>query len=262
MNRLRLGGEHTVPDQLQVGVQTWCFRKFRNGLEIAPIKECGFSSVELAGVHACVADGSWDEVISRYTSAGLKILGMGVQGLTRDREPLEKALRFLQRAGAKFMSVDVRDEVEACVPLAEELAQQYGVKMALHNHGRGHYWGSSRMIEQLFRKTGPQMGLCLDTAWALDAGEDPIAMVERFGERLYGLHIKDFVFDRAGKPKDVVSGTGNLDLGRLWAALEKVDFRGYVVLEYEGDVDDPVPAVKQCVKSIREGFKTQPEVNK
>lgn len=245
-----------MQDSLQVGVQTWCFRKFRDGQEIPPIKECGFSSVELSGIHAAVADdAAGDEVIRRYASAGLKILGMGVQGLTGDREAMEKSFRFVKRAGAKFMSVDIRAEIDDCLPLAEDLAEEYDVRMALHNHGRKHAWGSVRMIEQVFKRSGPRMGLCLDTAWALDSGEDPVALAERFGDRLYGVHVKDFVFDRAGRPSDVVPGTGNLDLRRLWASLRKVNFQGFTVLEYEGDVDNPLPAVKLCVTAIQESLK-------
>ena len=72
-----------------------------------------------------------------------------------------------------------------------------------------------------------------------------------FGERLYGVHIKDFVFDRAGKPEDVVVGTGNLDLPGLFKAMAEVSFNGSPILEYEGDIENPVPALRQCVEAVR-----------
>jgi sugar phosphate isomerase/epimerase len=111
------------------------------------------------------------------------------------------------------------------------------------------------MLAQVFKNTSDRIGLCLDTAWAMHAHEDPIAMAEQFGDRLYGLHIKDFVFDRAGQHKDVVVGTGNLDLGKLNATLKAVDFDGVAVLEYEGDVSNPVPALSECVAAIRQHMK-------
>ena len=77
-------------------------------------------------------------------------------------------------------------------------------------------------------------------------------MAGRFGERLYGVHIKDFVFDRSGTPTDVVVGEGNLDLETLQTVLNDGEFDGYIVLEYEGDVKDPVPALKNCVAVVRE----------
>jgi hypothetical protein len=46
-------------------------------------------------------------------------------------------------------------------------------------------------------------------------------------------------------------GTGNLDLPQLLKNLEAVNFGGYAVLEYEGDVENPVPALKECVAAVR-----------
>ena len=42
--------------------------------------------------------------------------------------------------------------------------------------------------------------------------------MEKFGKRMYGVHVKDFVFDRAGKWEDVVVGTGNLKLKEFMKA--------------------------------------------
>ena len=68
---------------------------------------------------------------------------------------------------------------------------------------------------------------------------------------LCGVHVKDFVFDRAARPEDVVVGTGNLDLPAFQQKLTEVGFTGPAILEYEGDVDDPVPALTECVAAIR-----------
>ena len=106
------------------------------------------------------------------------------------------------------------------------------------------------MLAQVFASTSPRIGLCLDTAWALDAHENPVAMAEKFAERLYGVHLKDFVFDRAGRPSDVVIGEGNLDLPRMLALLESNEHTASVVIEYEGDIADPGPALTRCVQQV------------
>jgi sugar phosphate isomerase/epimerase len=109
-------------------------------------------------------------------------------------------------------------------------------------------------LEDLFHRTSPHVGLCLDTGWMLDSGENPLEVARKFRDRLYGVHMKDFVFDRAGKPEDVVTGTGNLDLDGLASFLVEMDFDGYLSIEFEGDVDNPVPALKRCVEAIRASF--------
>ena len=143
------------------------------------------------------------------------------------------------------------DAAPQCFKTAERLADEFGINIAIHNHGGRDWLGNRDMLRRVFATTGPRIGLCLDTAWALDAGEDPLKMAEMFGQRLYGLHIKDFVFDRARRPEDVIVGTGNLDLPRLIGLLKKLDFNGYACLEYEGDVDNPVPALKKCVEAVK-----------
>ena len=110
------------------------------------------------------------------------------------------------------------------------------------------------ILEKLFTEASSNIGLCLDTAWMLDSGEDPVAVARKFQERLYGVHIKDFVFDRAGRPEDVIVGTGNLDLEGLAAFLTEIEYDGYFTLEYEGDVNDPIPATKECVEAVRAAF--------
>ena len=85
----------------------------------------------------------------------------------------------------------------------------------------------------------------------LDSGSDPLAVAKQFRERLFGVHLKDFVFDRAGKPEDVIIGTGNLDLNGLLAYLDETAFDGTLTLEYEGDYNAPIPATKQCVEAVR-----------
>lgn len=85
----------------------------------------------------------------------------------------------------------------------------------------------------------------------MDGGDDALEAAKKFQDRLYGLHLKDFIFDRSGKPHDVVLGDGNLDIDGLMAFLVQIVYAGYLTIEYEGDADNPVPALKKCVERIR-----------
>ncbi len=238
----------------ELSVQSWCFRHFTEHEQaIERIKACGLSQVELSGAHIDFSDeASFDEAIAAYRDGGMPIPSIGVVKITPDESEARKPFEFARKAGASVLSVDfpVGGAAEA-YRVAERLAEAYDVRLGIHNHGGRHWLGNAQTLEQVFAETGERIGLCLDTAWALDAGEDPVAMAERFGDRLFGLHLKDFVFDRARRPEDVVVGTGNLDLPALYGVLKGLDFGGVCVLEYEGDVEDPVPAVSECVQAVR-----------
>jgi len=79
-----------------------------------------------------------------------------------------------------------------------------------------------------------------------------VQWVEEFGTRVHGVHYKDFVFGEDASYRDVIVGTGNLNLPAFVAALEKVGFDGMAVIEYEGEPDNPLPALKECVNKMRE----------
>ena len=96
----------------------------------------------------------------------------------------------------------------------------------------------------------------MDTAWTLDAGEDPSDWIDRFAKRLYAIHYKDFVFERNGQWQDTIVGQGNLDLPAFIRALDESGFDGMAVIEYEGDAQNPVPALKNCVEAMRHAGKS------
>jgi len=237
-----------------MGVQSFCFRNFRDNAKTASlVKECGLAKIEICGIQVDFQDpASFDGAVATYREAGVEIVSTGVNGLSGDEASERNMFEFLKVAGAKFMAIDFDPaSVPGSFALAEKLAEEYDIRLAIHNHGGRHWLGSAQSLEWVFAQTSHRIGLCLDTAWAMHSHEDPIALVERFGDRLYGVHIKDFTFDAAGHHSDVVVGTGNLDLSRLSDAMNTVGFDGYVVLEYEADVENPVPAQTQCVQAVR-----------
>lgn len=238
-----------------LGVQSWCFRNFKQHEDvIEKVKECGLDRVELSSAHVDWKDAdSFDDVIKIYRDNGITICSIGVVPFADDESTERKYFEFVRKAGCKYIAIDFAvEQMPKCMEVADKLAQEYDVWLGIHNHGGQHWLGSGQMISDVLSRCSERIGLCLDTAWALDSGENPVAMAEKFADRLYGLHIKDFVFDRAREPEDVVVGTGNLNLPGLYETLKKMDFNGYVALEYEGDVDNPVPAVSKCVQAVRQ----------
>lgn len=242
----------------ELGVQSYCFRNFTDNARVAEmIRSIGVTAVELCGVHTerFANPKNFGSIIAAYRQAGLEIVSIGVQHLAG--EPAEEQyFEFAVQAGAKYMSVSFPlDRTPACYRAAEQRAEKYGLRLAIHNHGGRDWLGSGAMLNHVFANTSDRIGLCLDTAWCLDSGEDPVAWAEKFAKRLYGIHLKDFTFDRARKHEDVVVGTGNLRLPEFLAALKKNGFDGYSVIEYEGDVNDPAPALKRCVAAIQKELK-------
>lgn len=244
------------PSVRSFGVQSYCFRNFKDNQDVAgKVRQIGVDSLELCAVHANFDDlNAFKEVVKVYKDAGIAIPSIGVQtftGKAAERNWFECA----RAAGAKYISAHFQiDTFTTAVPATVKLCNEYGIRIAIHNHGGYMFGGSPDVLSHLLALGGEQIGLCIDTAWALQTGPwlgDPVKWVEQFGKRIYGIHFKDFVFDRAGMWTDVVVGEGNLKLADFTAALDKSGFDGYAVIEYEADPENPVPALKRCVDSMR-----------
>ena len=248
----------SIPDIL--GVQSFCFRGFKENEKVAQlVRDIGVDRIELCGVHADFNDpAAFKDVVKVYEDAGVKMVSIGVQTFVGD--PAERQwFESAQAAGAKHISAHFRvDNFQTSVPATVRLAEEFGIRVGIHCHGGYMFGGSPDVISHLIGLGGGHIGLCIDTAWAMQIGPrngDPLKWVEQFKDSLFGVHIKDFVFDRSAQWTDVVVGTGNLKLPEFLAALHSANFDGMCVLEYEGDVNDPVPALKDCVRQVHEASK-------
>lgn len=238
------------------GVQSYCFRTVKENVDVArKVRQIGVDKLELCGVHADFSKpDAFKDVVKTYRDAGVSIVSLGVQtfvGADSERNWFECA----KLAGAKHISAHFRiDSHQQAVPKTAQLAEEYGIRVGIHLHGGYTFGGSADVIEYLLKLGGPRIGLNIDTAWCMQIGPqagNPVKWVEKFAGRIYGVHYKDFTFDKNAQWHDVVVGTGNLDLPAFVAALEKANFDGMAVIEYEADPENPVPALTECVNKMR-----------
>ena len=238
---------------MELGLQSYCLRGIKDNEAVAKtVKECGLRRIEVCAVHTAFDDPAGFEALAgQYRAGGVPIVSIGVNRIGTDRRAATTLFECAKAAGLERMSVDFPLEgIDDALAIADELSERYGVRLGIHNHGGRHWLGSVTALRWVFGRTSERVGLSLDTAWAVDSREDPVAMVREFADRLHLVHIKDFVFARDRTPEDVVVGTGTLDLAALDRAMAEVGFAGEAILEYEGDVENPVPALRDCVKAV------------
>ena len=238
----------------KLGVQSWCYRNSKTLPElIAAVKETGLSRVELCGVHLNFADlSSHAAAVKLFNDNGVKIVSTGVNGFPANEAQVRPLCEFAKTAGLNQISVGFGiEDVREAIVLAEKLGEEYNLKFTVHNHGGYCWYGSVESLKWIFAHSSKRVGLMLDLAWAMQTGTNIYNYISTFGDRLYGVHLKDFSFDRTGHWKDEVLGQGNLNLKDLKKALEDVGFEGEPIIEYEGDADNPIPALKDCVAAIQ-----------
>lgn len=237
-----------------IAIQSWCYRQFKSlPAFFQQFKGAGVSATELCAVHAGFTDpATFAATVAQFKNAGVSIVAIGVEHMTGDIAKDRPRFQFCQAVGAKNMSITFAPELlDRGFAGIERLADEYDVNLGLHNHGGFDWLGNSTILKYILGKTGKRIGLHLDTAWALASGEDPIKWAEQFAGRVHATHIKDFVFDRAGNPQDVIIGTGNLNLPKYLQTLKNINYTGPLVIEYEGDENNPSPALKECVSVLK-----------
>jgi sugar phosphate isomerase/epimerase len=242
-----------MPADFRLGIQSYCFRTFKSlDKVIDALKAVGLEFLELWPGHLDPASERADlqAALDAFRRSGIALEAFGQVRFGTDEAASRTAMEFCKLAGVKAVTADPEPEA---YELTARLCEEYDVNVAVHNHGRKHRYARCEALDEVFAQTPPRFGLCLDTGWALDAGEDPLAMARKYRQRLYGVHLKDFAYDADGSNRrDVIIGTGGLDLPAFMKLLDDMDYSGYLSLEYEGNADDPLDDVKACVAAVHD----------
>jgi len=240
--------------QKDLAVKSYCFREFKDAGTLASmVRDCGVNCVDISRCHIDFdSQANQEKLLATLANAGVQIVGLGVVPLSGDIASDRKYYDFCKLVGCDTLSVTFEPANQANVfRVIEQLGGKYGMRCAIHNHGGHHWLGNRTIMQHLFTIAPERLGLCLDTAWALDATENPVDWAKATGRRLFATHLKDFTFNVQGEPADVVLGHGGLDLPAYLQALKAIAFDGPFIIEYEGDSHNPVPALQECVRIVR-----------
>ena len=117
-----------------------------------------------------------------------------------------------------------------------------GISLGYHNH-MGSLGENPEEVEQILEAADPRYAkLELDIAHYFQGGGDPAKAIEKYHDRLLFLHIKDVeALPDSGNAKRayrfVELGRGRVDLPAVFDALNRVNFRGWAVVELDAVPD-------------------------
>jgi inosose dehydratase len=116
-------------------------------------------------------------------------------------------------------------------------AAEFGIPVGFHNH-MGTIAESPQGLDAILAAADANyVKLELDVAHYVQGGGDPAAAVRKYGQRLLFLHLKDVKAETRAKGgyEFVELGQGRVDFKALLAALDAVQFRGWGVVELDGE---------------------------
>ena len=132
------------------------------------------------------------------------------------------------------------------------LTKEIGIQATYHNH-MNQYGETPEEVDALVMAMNPAyVRLLLDVAHYHQGGGNPAEAVLKYQKVLHSLHIKDVECPIKGdsNPKSykfVELGQGNVDLLGVFAALDKIKFSGWAIVELDA-VPDKAKLPVQCAQ--------------
>ena len=240
--------------QKLIGVKTYSFREIKDNAACAKaIRDCAGSTADISGTHVNYdAPETWEKIVSDYKDNGVVISGLGVVMAKPDEAFNKRFFEFAKLANIPLVSFSCApEEWEKTVAIMEKFSDEYAIPTAIHNHGGYNWLGNSTIMKYVFGKCSKRVGLCLDTAWCIHTEkENPVQWMELFGDRMYGIHFKDFTWNRNGQHVDSIVGEGALDLPATIEKFKEMEHIISAVVEYEGP--DAVECTRKSIENIRQ----------
>ena len=149
-----------------------------------------------------------------------------------------------------------------------KIAADRGFKLCFHHH-MGTVVQTSEETDRMMANTDPRyVFLCYDTGHFTFAGEDPLAMLKKYVDRVGHVHLKDMrlpVVEEARKNDwpflqavrngaFTVPGDGDVDFDPVFKVLADAGYQGWLLVEAEQDPAkaNPLEYAMKARKYIRE----------
>jgi sugar phosphate isomerase/epimerase len=220
------------------------------------VKAFGFVEVELAGTYGMTAEKFCQELQSR----GLVPIAAHFP-YDRYRDDPEAVAAEAKALGLKYAGVawiphkgdfDEKQCREAATVFnkAGEVLAKHGLKFFYHTHGYEFQpFGTGTIFDLLMQETKPGLVFFeMDLLWTVFPGQDPVKLLERYGNRFELIHLKDLKKGVAGDMSghtdvrnDVALGSGQMNYPAILKAAQTVGVKHYFIEDESPVSMDQIP---------------------
>jgi sugar phosphate isomerase/epimerase len=223
------------------------------------VAEIGYRNVELAGYGSAKTA---KEMKKALDDAGLKAPAghWAIDVLEKEVERVmeEAQLLEIQHVVVPFLPEARRRDVDAYKQVAkslDEIASFFhgvGIELAYHNHAFEFQqkFDGKYALDILFENTAAHLVKAeIDVYWVANAGADPVAYLEKLGDRVRMLHLKDMA---GGADKRFAPvGSATIDFKAILATAEKHGVRwGFVEQDQTYDAQ-PLDAIRTSLENLK-----------
>ena len=243
---------------IQVGVQSYTFRRFDMDKMIGAMKQVGLSSIELWDGHLHpmkAVEADFKATKKKFDDAGIRIGAYCVNfPVEANDEYLDRGFNGALLLGTNIMTSSVKKPI---VPRLDEWCRKYKIKLGLHNHWFGERFKGDRTQEfetpqdftEALKGASEYLSINLDIGHFSAAGFDPLAFIGEHYRRIVSLHIKDRDRDEARSNRRF--GEGATPIIETMKLLRKIKFRYAANIEYEIESEDPTGGVRHATQYLK-----------
>ncbi|MBQ2957414.1 MAG: sugar phosphate isomerase/epimerase [Clostridia bacterium] len=236
---------------MEYGIQLYSVRDLteKNMDEaLRQVSELGYKFVEFAGFFGIPAE----EIKAMLEKYGLKVSGTHT-GWKEIAEHFEETVAYHKAIGNKNIIIpggDFSDQtkLDALIDMINEFQPKLaaeGITLGYHNHHKEFLPNKdgSNIEDQLIYRTNVMLEI--DTYWAYVGMKNPIALLERLGDRVKVIHIKDGDAQGNGTPL----GLGTAPVADVYA--KAIEMGLPMVVESETCKPDGMTEAKICIEYLK-----------
>jgi sugar phosphate isomerase/epimerase len=243
--------------RVPVGVQLYsvredCARDLPGTL--AEIRKMGYDGVEFAGFHGYTAP----EVRRMLDDLDLRCCGAHIDVNTLLGDDLTDTIEFHRMIGNPYLIVpglaeEMRDSSEAwkgTARLFNRIAAQvkpHAMQVGYHNHTVEFLdYSGQTGFDIFFGNTVAEVIMQLDIGNALEAGSDPMAIINRYPGRAVTIHFKEY----SSTNPNALLGQGDVQWQDVIRLCETSGKTAWYIVEQESYPFPPMECIAACRKAL------------
>src|SRR5580692_11282138 len=227
---------------VRLGLASYTFRNFSRAQMIGFMKQLNVFALNVKDVkdHLPIEPQAEATALADYAAAGIKLHAAGAIYFAKDEDAdIRSKFEYCKRAGIGVIVAG--DPALETLPRIEKFVKEYGIRIAIHNHGpEDKLWHSPVDVLKAVNGMDPRIGCCIDVGHTVRAGTDVVQAIHEVGARVFNVHMKDLT-NFQSKESQVPVGEGIMPVKKIFEALRAIKYKGFVDLEYEVHPDDPMP---------------------
>jgi sugar phosphate isomerase/epimerase len=237
---------------MDIGLQTFTVRREAQKDVLGTfktLKSLGFNHIELAYV-------ALDEkTIQAIQETGLKVSAIQAT-FSKLSNDFDEIITFAKKVNCHTVVVSVlpmesilfgKKSIEKFSYHLNLLGQRYdskGFQLGFHHHAyEFKRIDGKTKLDLLLSLTHSSIGIVSDTYWTKKAGYKPIEVLQKIGNRLLGVHLRDIHKNRR---KDTILGKGIIDFREINNFLKH--HKAYQVIEQNSK--HPLSDIKQSINNL------------